>query len=106
MGVFHHGKDETLEKIRVGGYPNGLAFDSKRDHLLAANVSRPDDPIAITVSVVDTHKKILLADIVVPSRTRWTVYDPEMDSFYVNVSKPSQIVRIDSKGPGRSSLVV
>jgi DNA-binding beta-propeller fold protein YncE len=99
VGVFHHDKDERLEKIRVGGYPNGLAFDPKRNHLLAANVSRPDDPAAITVSIVDSNKRALLADIVVPGRTRWTVHDPEMDCFYVNISKPSQIVRINGSDP-------
>ncbi len=99
VGVFHHGRDEGLHKIRVGGYPNGLAFDPKRHHLLAANVSRQDDPAPTTVSIVDLHKRILTSDIVVPGRTRWTVYDPEGDCFYVNISKPSQIARIDSKDP-------
>ncbi len=35
----------------------------------------------------------------VPGRTRWTIFDPEKDCFYVNISKPSQIVTIDSKDP-------
>ena len=99
VGVFHHGRDEGLHKIRVGGYPNGLAFDPKRHHLLAANVSRQDDPAPTTVSIVDLHKRILTSDIVVSGRTRWTVYDPENDCFYVNISKPSQIARVDSEDP-------
>ena len=99
VGVFHHGRDESVEKIRVGGYPNGLAFDLKRHHLLAANVSRPDDPAPITVSILDLHKRILTSDIAVPGRTRWTVFDPQNDCFYVNISKPSQIIRVNSKDP-------
>ena len=49
--------------------------------------------------MVETKKKILTADIFVPGRTRWTVFDSKMDRFYVNVSKPPQIVAIESKDP-------
>src|SRR5256886_17375167 len=49
--------------------------------------------------MVETKKKILTADIIVPGRTRWTVFDSKMDRFYVNVSKPPQIVAIESKDP-------
>src|SRR5439155_21804876 len=73
--------------------------DPSSDTLLAANVSRQDDPAPITVSVVETRKKILAADIIVPGRTRWTVFDNKMDRFYVNISKPPQIVAIESKDP-------
>ena len=99
VGVFPYGREEKLEKVRVGGFPNGLAFDPSRNTLLAANVSKQDDPAPITVSMVETKKKILTADIVVPGRTRWTVFDSKMDRFYVNVSNPPQIVAIDSKDP-------
>jgi len=99
VGVFPHGREEKLEKVRVGGFPNGLAFDPSRNTLLAANVSKQDDPNPITVSMVETKKKILTADIIVPGRTRWTVFDSKMDRFYVNVSKPPQIVAIESKDP-------
>lgn len=99
VGLFHHGQENNLNKIRVGGFPNGLAYDPSRDTLLAANVSRPDDPDPITVSAVDVKKKILVADIIVPGRTRWTIYDPKSGRFFVNISKPSQIVAIESKDP-------
>jgi len=99
VGVFPFGREEKLEKVRVGGSPNGLAFDPSRDTLLAANVSKKDDPNPITVSIVETKTKILTADIIVPGRTRWTVFDSKMDRFYVNVSKPPQIVAIESKDP-------
>jgi len=99
VGVFPFGREEKLEKVRVGGFPNGLAFDPSRNILLAANVSKQDDPTPITVSMVETKKKILVTDIIVPGRTRWTVFDSKMDRFYVNVSKPPQIVAIESKDP-------
>src|SRR5438094_10036511 len=85
--------------MRVGVVPNGLAFDPSRNTLLVANVSKPDDPDPITVSMVETKKQCLRADIIVPGRTRWTVFDNKMDRFYVNISKPPQIVAIESKDP-------
>jgi len=99
VGVFPFGREEKLEKVRVGSFPNGLAFDPSRNTLLAANVSKQDDPNPVTVSMVETKKKILTADIIVPGRTRWTVFDSKTDRFYVNVSKPPQIVVIESKDP-------
>ncbi len=99
VGVFPFGQEGKLEKVKVGGFPNGLAFDPSRDTLLAANVSKQDDPAPITVSIVETKKKILAADIIVPGRTRWTVFDNKTDRFFVNVSKPPQIVAIDSRDP-------
>ena len=99
VGVFPYGREEKLEKVRVGGFPNGLAFDPSRDALLAANVSKQDDPTPVTVSMVETKKKILTADIIVPGRTRWTVFDSKMNRFYVNVSTPPKIVAIESKDP-------
>ncbi len=99
VGIFPHGQEKKLEKVNVGGFPNGLAFDPARDHLLAANVSRSDDPATITVSIVDAKQKILTSDVIVPGRTRWTVFDKRTDRFYVNISKPSQIVVLNSKDP-------
>lgn len=99
VGIFPHGNDKLLEKVTVGGYPNGLAFDLSRGHLLAANVPRQDDPTPITASIVDAGTKNLTADIIVPGRTRWTIFDKITDKFYVNIAKPAQIIEIESKDP-------
>lgn len=99
VGIFHHEDQKGLAKGTVGGHPNGLAYDPARDRLLAANVSKPDDPTPITVSVMDVRTKSLIADIVVPGRTRWTVFDKKTDRFYVNISNPSKIVAVNSKDP-------
>ena len=66
VGLFPHGQETRLEKVKVGGDPNGLAFDSSQDNLLAANVSGPDDPVPITASIVDVKNNILTADILMP----------------------------------------
>ncbi|HZD11993.1 MAG TPA: YncE family protein [Candidatus Binatus sp.] len=99
VGIFSHVHEEKLEKVAVGGYPNGLAFDPLRGHLLAANVSRQDDPAPITASIIDAGARNLAADIIVPGRTRWTVFDKKSSQFYVNISKPAQIIAIDSVNP-------
>lgn len=99
VGVFSHGNDRELEKVTVGGYPNGLAFDPSRGQLLAANVPKQDDPTPITASIVDARTKNLTADIVVPGRTRWAIFDKKTDRFYVNIAKPARIIAIESKDP-------
>ncbi len=99
VGIFPHGREGALEKVRVEGLPNGLAFDPSHHHLLAANVAKPEDPTPLTVSVVDTKDKTLAADIVVPGRTRWTVFDEKSERFYVNIAKPAQIIAVNSGDP-------
>jgi DNA-binding beta-propeller fold protein YncE len=99
VGVFPHGQEKKLEKVKVGGDPNGLAFDPSQDNLLAANVSRANDPVPITASIVDVKKNILTADILMPGRTRWAVFDGKAERFYINIAKPSQIVAVVSLDP-------
>ena len=105
VGVFPHGQEKKLEKVRVGGDPNALAFDPSLNNLLAANVSKPDHSIPITASIVDVQKNILTADIPMHGRTRWAVFDRKAERFYINIAKPSQIVvgvSLDSDGVAAS----
>ncbi len=99
VGVFPHGQEKKLEKVRVGGDPNGLAFDPSQDNLLAANVSRADDSAPITASIIDVKKNILTADILMPGRTRWAVFDKKAERFYINIANPPQIVAVVSLDP-------
>jgi len=99
VGVFNHGKEQSLHKIKVGGRPNGLAYDPSRNSLLAANVPRPNGQDPITVSIVDVAQRIMIADVQVPGRTRWAVFDPKKEQFYVNIAGPSEIAVLDAKDP-------
>jgi DNA-binding beta-propeller fold protein YncE len=99
VGIFSHGEDQDLQKIKVGGKPNGLAFNYSSNMLLAANVPKPNSREAATVSIVDMTQKTMTADIPVPGRTRWAVFDPESERFYVNIADPSQIAFLDAKDP-------
>jgi DNA-binding beta-propeller fold protein YncE len=86
----------SIEKIVVGIRPNGRAYDSRRARLLVAHVGDPRIAGSYTVSIVDVHARKRLLDVPVAGRTRWTVYDPVADAFYVNIADPPQIVVVDA----------
>ena len=41
----------------------------------------------------------MIADIAVPGRTRWAIYHPQQDAFFVNIADPAQIVVIEATAP-------
>ena len=93
-------RDEVLAKVAVGVGPNGLAYDPRRGLLLAANVGDPSRPGSFTVSMVDVaQRKTRIADVPVAGRTRWAIFDPETDCFYVNIADPPQIAVIEASAP-------
>ena len=49
--------------------------------------------------MVDVARKERIAEIPVPGLTRWTVYDPVRDMFYVNIASPAKILAIDARNP-------
>ena len=101
VGIFSANHEEALAKVAVGVKPNGLAYDPGRGLLLAANVGDPSTPGSFTVSVVDVSARTMIANIPVPGRTRWTVFDAEAGCFYVNIAHPAQIVLVESAKPDR-----
>jgi DNA-binding beta-propeller fold protein YncE len=105
VGVFTV-TDGRVDKIGVGIRPNGLAYDPRRERLLAAHVGDPAMPGSCTVSVVDVPARKRIADVAVAGRTRWTVYDPVADAFHVNIADPPQIVVVDAGDPVRIRRVV
>ncbi len=99
VSMFRPGGERDAIKIPVGVKPNGLSFDPTRGHLIAANVGDPAIPGSFTLSVVDIARKESVAEVPVPGRTRWTVYDPGRDTFYVNIASPGKIVVLDGRVP-------
>jgi len=100
VGIFPPDQEEALIKVKVGLRPNGLAYDAGRRLLLAANVGDPARPGSFTVSAVDVSTRRMIADVPVPGRTRWVVFDIESACFYVNIADPPQIVVIEATKPG------
>src|SRR5512137_3155556 len=90
VGIFSPGDETGVSKVGVGVRPNGLAYDPARNLLLAANVGDPAISGSFTVSVVDVAQHKLIANIPVPGRTRWTIFDPQSNAFYVNIMEPAQ----------------
>ena len=99
VGIFSPGDEAGGFKVGVGVRPNGLAYDPMRNLLLAANVGDPAIPGSFTASIVDVRQRKMIADVPVPGRTRWTVFDPQSNAFCVAIMEPAQIVFIDADKP-------
>ena len=97
IGVLSADGEAGVHKIGVGMKPNGLALDPDRGLLLCANVGA-SGASDYTVTLVDVRGRTKLRDVPVPGRTRWTVYDPETQVFFVNIADPPRIVAIDASG--------
>jgi hypothetical protein len=44
-------------------------------------------------------ERAVMASVAVPGRTRWTVFDPRQEVFFVNIADPPQIVVIEARHP-------
>jgi DNA-binding beta-propeller fold protein YncE len=99
VGMWPLSERPVVEKIGVGIRPNGLAYDPRRARLLVAHVGDPGIAGSCTVSVVDVRAGERIADIAVPGRTRWAVYDPVADAFHVNIADPSRIMVVEAGDP-------
>ena len=89
----------------MGVKPNGLAFDPARGILIAANIGDASIADSHTVSVVDIARRERIAEVKVPGRTRWTIYDAARETFFVNIASPARIVAIDAREPTRVAKV-
>jgi len=99
VGIFRPGAEESVATVPVGVGPNGLALDPRRETLLAANVGDPAVAGSFTLSIVDVGTRSMRAAIPVPGRTRWAIYDPRSDRFFVNIAKPALIVAVAAGDP-------
>jgi len=91
VGIFAPNNEAGLAKVGVGIRPNGLAYDSTRDLLLAANVGDPDVLDSFILSIVNATDQRMIDSVRVPGRTRWTVFDAQGEVFYANIASPAQI---------------
>ena len=99
VSVFAPGAERDAFKVPVGVKPNGLAFDAVRGILIAANVGDASVPGSHTVSVVDIARRERIAEVKVPGRTRWTIYDTARETFFVNIASPALIIGIEAREP-------
>jgi DNA-binding beta-propeller fold protein YncE len=106
VGIFAPDDEAGRTKVTVGIRPNGLAYDSGKNLLLAANVGDPDIPDSFTLSIVNVNERRMTASVRVPGRTRWAVFDPEGDVFYVNIADPAEILVLTSDQPDRVARTI
>jgi DNA-binding beta-propeller fold protein YncE len=71
--------------------------------LVVANVGDPAISNSYTASVVDIGRKERVTEVKVPGRTRWAIYDPATETFFINIASPARIVAIDARGPSKIS---
>jgi len=101
IGVLPISDVQNVTKIKVGIRPNGLSIDPGRGLLLAANVGNPDTPVSHTLSIVDVERRRMIHSIPVAGRTRWTIFDPANECFFVNIADPFEIAVVESADPTR-----
>jgi DNA-binding beta-propeller fold protein YncE len=106
IAIFNPGPVSMVQKVAVGIRPNGLACDAGRGLVIAANVGDPDRPGSCTLSIVDLDTREMRADVPVAGRTRWALYDPQSDAFYVNIQDPAQIAVLRAGDPDRIARVI
>src|SRR5262249_24434231 len=87
VSVFRCSSEELIGRVDVGPHPNGLTFDPKRRRLYSFNLGEPVGE-GCTASVVDLDTLRVIAELPLPGRPRWAVYDEERDSVYANIKEP------------------
>jgi hypothetical protein len=94
VSVFRCSSEHLQGQVEVGSHPNGLAYDRRRRRLYSFNLGEPLGE-RCTASVVELDSMRVLAELPLPGRPRWAVYDPERDVVFANMQTPAQIVVID-----------
>ncbi len=79
-------RTSLLREVAVGFRPNGLAWDSRRRHLLVADVQDNQ------ARLVDPAADQVIATVDLPGRPRWAVYQRSGDAFLVNIREPACVV--------------
>jgi DNA-binding beta-propeller fold protein YncE len=95
VSVFRLPGATLLGRVEVGAHPNGLAYDPVRRRLFVFNLGDPPGD-GCTMSVVELGGATrVVAELPLPGRPRWAVFDPESDRVYANVRDPPSILVVD-----------
>jgi DNA-binding beta-propeller fold protein YncE len=96
VSVFRCSDEQLVGQVQVGPHPNGLAYDATRRRLYSFNLGEPLGENC-TTSVVDLDSMTVFAELELPGRPRWAVYDDERDAVYANIRDPAEIAVIDAE---------
>jgi hypothetical protein len=94
VSLFRASDEHLLGQVDVGPHPNGLAYDRGSRRLYSFNLGEPLGE-GCTASVVDVDALEICAELPLPGRPRWAVYDDERRVVYANIRDPAVIVTID-----------
>jgi DNA-binding beta-propeller fold protein YncE len=94
VSTFRRSEELLHVRVAVGPHPNGLAYDRRRSRLSAFNLGEPIGENC-TVTVIEVDAASVAAEIALPGRPRWAVYDPDCDRVFVNIRAPAEILAID-----------
>jgi DNA-binding beta-propeller fold protein YncE len=94
VSIFRCSDEQLLGQVEVGPHPNGLAYDRAGRRLYSFNLGEPLGENC-TASVLALESLAVIAELPLPGRPRWAVYDPEREIVYANIQTPRQIVAID-----------
>src|SRR5262249_56733058 len=95
-----------VSKVAVGVRPKGLAYDHVHRQILVANVGDPAMPGSHTLTLVGIDEGAVRAEIPVAGRTRWAIFDPEVQACYVNIADPTEIRLVDARRPRSSARII
>jgi hypothetical protein len=96
VSIFRCSEERLLGQVEVGPHPNGLAYDRRSRRLYSFNLGKPLGENC-TASVVELDSMRVLAELPLPGRPRWALYDEERDVVCANIQAPPQILVIDSE---------
>jgi DNA-binding beta-propeller fold protein YncE len=96
VSAFRCSDEQLLGQVAVGAHPNALAYDRRRRRLYAFNLGEPLGEHC-SASVVDLGSMLVIAELALPGRPRWALYDEERDRVYANIREPAEITVIDAE---------
>jgi hypothetical protein len=97
VSVFRCSDERLLGRVAVGPHPNGLAYDRRRRRVHAFNLGEPLGEHC-TASVVGVEALRVVAELRLPGRPRWAVYDERRDRVYANIRAPRRSSRSTPAG--------
>ena len=96
VSVFRCSDELLIGRVAVGPHPNGVAYDRRRRRLYAFNLGEPLGENC-TASVIELDSMQAVAELPLPGRPRWALYDEHRDRVYANIRDPAQIAVIDAE---------
>jgi len=99
--IFRLPDEKRLYRVATGRRPNGMAFDPVRGALLVAGVGDRATGAPPSATVIGASDGKRLHQFSLPGRTRWALFHPATDAFWVNIADPPGIARIDGADPSR-----